>query len=465
MKTVSKAGKDLMINEPFYGFYLLHLNKKFSEKLPTAGVYMQGINIGLDINKKFWYELSENVRTGVLKHELLHICFFHLHNRDRFADPQLFNIAADLEINQHIKREDLPKDGMFLDTFPTIQLEKFKGTQYYYEKLRENLQKPKNPNNQCSCQNKGQGQGQDGEDESNSEQGKSQGKEDNSNQGSGNSSSNVSNPDCPVHGSNKGTSGSSQQGNSGNGSYRDEVLDRVYQKPMHETWKLFDELSEAEKKLVKQQADHVLKEAAKVTKKSHGHIPGELKQYIDELLKPKETVFDWKSYLRRFMGGSQEIFTRKTRRKLSKRFTENPGLKIKKKKHILIAVDTSGSINQFELGEFFSEIYHIYKTGTEITIVECDAQLGDIYKYKGKFRGHISGGGGTSFDPVIEYFNERSRLYTSLIYFTDGYAGMPRKPNKQMMWVISSNGRKDYNNTSLPGITIQIPETSEKSKY
>lgn len=462
MKTVSKAGKDLMISEPFYGFYLLHLNKRFSEKVPTAGVYLQGINTGLDINEEFWYSQPENVRVGILKHELLHICFFHLHNRSRFPDHQLYNIAADLEINQYIKREDLPQDGMFLDTFKDIQLEPFKGTQYYYDKLRENLQKPRNPNNKYSCQSQQNGQGQQGQGQGQGQNQSNQQGQSGQNQGQGNSQQsnkgqgNQSDPNCPIHGKGQGAG-------SGGGQYRDNTLDKVYQQPMHETWKNFDELSESEKKLVKRQVDHVLKEAAKVTKKSQGHIPGELKQYIDELMETKAPVFDWKAYLRRFMGGSQEIYTKKTRRKLSRRFVENPGLKIKKKQHLMVAIDTSGSIDQFELGEFFSEVYHIWKTGTEITIVECDARIGDVYKYKGKFRGHISGGGGTSFQPVIDYFNERSRIFTSLVYFTDGFAGTPTKPSKQMMWVISSNGRKDYDG-KLPGFVIQIPPTDGKSK-
>lgn len=434
MKTISKAGKDLMFSEPFYGFYLLHLNKRFSDKVPTAGVYLSGINTGLDINKEFWYGLKENERVGILKHELLHICFFHLENRDGYPDHQLFNIAADIEINQYIKNNDteaLPEGALNLNMFPTIQLDKFKGTRYYYDKLKENLNKPRNPKS-------GQGQSQ-----------KSEGDEANQSQNSQTSQSN---------------SDGQSNGNS-NSKYRDEVLDKLYGQKMHETWKDFESLSDAEKKLVKKQVDHILKEAAKVTKKSQGNIPGELKQYIEELLEVKETVFDWKGYLRRFMGGSQEIFTKKSRRKLSRRFVDNPGLKIKKKKHILVAIDTSGSINEYELGEFFSEVYHIHKTGAEITIIECDARIGDIYKYNGKFRGHITGGGGTSFDPVVEYYNDNNRKYTSLIYFTDGYAGMPRKPFKQMMWVISSNGSAEYaGKEGLPGIVIKIPPTNGKSK-
>lgn len=440
MNTVSKAGKDLMIKEPFYGFYLLGLNKRFSESLPTAGVYLQGINIGLDINKEYWYNLSEKHRVGVLKHELLHICFFHLHNRERFPDHQLYNIAADIEINQYVGMDNLPEGCMHLNMFPTIPMEPFKGTQYYYDKLSENMKKPRNPNSalnqlknkldgSCSNQCEQGGESQEGEQEG---QNKGQG------QGQGSPSNNSGN-----------------QGSSQSGGYRDEVLDRIYQEEFHITWDQFEGLSDAEKKLIKKQVEYQLTETAKQAKKGRGTIPSELERLINELLTPKPPVFDWKAYMRRFMGTSQEVYTRKSRRKLSKRFVENPGLKLKKRKHILFAVDTSGSMQLPELKEAFSEVYHIWKTGTEVTIIECDAAIGDIYPYKGKFRGKVTGGGGTSFDPVVEYFNKHASKYTSLVYFTDGYAPEPVRPVKPMMWVLSSNSIKETKH--LPGITLQIP--------
>jgi len=231
----------------------------------------------------------------------------------------------------------------------------------------------------------------------------------------------------------------------------------MQQSELHQTWKWYEGLSEAEKKLVRNQIDHTLKETARQIKKSVGSVPSEMRSYVDSLLTKKEAVFNWKAYLRRFLGSSMEIYTRKTRRKLSKRFEGNPGLKIKKKKHLLVGVDTSGSVSLSELAEFFSEIYHIWKAGCEVTIVEGDAAVGDVYKYDGKFRGEITGGGGTRFDPIIDYFNTHKEKYTSLVYFTDGWASTPKvKPYTQMMWVISSNGDPKY--ADLPGYTIQIPK-------
>ena len=70
----------------------------------------------------------------------------------------------------------------------------------------------------------------------------------------------------------------------------------------HTTWDEFDELSEAEKKLVQKQIEHQLKETAEQTEKKRGNIPGELAELIGRLRHVEPAKFDWKGYLRRFVG-------------------------------------------------------------------------------------------------------------------------------------------------------------------
>src|SRR5690606_9963975 len=130
--------------------------------------------------------------------------------------------------------------------------------------------------------------------------------------------------------------------------------------------------------------------------KSRGTIPGELKDLIDELSKTEPPKFDWRGYLRNFVGGSTQTTAKKTRRKKSKRFPKNPGLKIQEKLHVLVGVDTSGSVSDKELAEFFHEMHHMHKTGTEITVVQCDTAISNISKYRssedGKIKIHGRGG-------------------------------------------------------------------------
>ena len=96
VQSLSKASKDLMLKEPYYGFFLIMLNKLWDAKrVPTAGVSKNGINYQLAINPEFWEGLNENQRLGILKHELLHIAFGHLTTFFKFSDKRLANVAMD----------------------------------------------------------------------------------------------------------------------------------------------------------------------------------------------------------------------------------------------------------------------------------------------------------------------------------------------------------------------------------
>ena len=102
---VSKACKSLMFKEPFYGLFLVGMNKKYRNDLPTAGVSKNGMGVQLAINPEFFDGLNEKQQIGLLKHEILHVSFGHLIMRDKFSDMRLFNVAADLEINQYINTD------------------------------------------------------------------------------------------------------------------------------------------------------------------------------------------------------------------------------------------------------------------------------------------------------------------------------------------------------------------------
>ena len=50
---VAKTTKELILDEPFYGLFLIGINKQFSDKIPTAGVSKFGVGMQLTINPKF----------------------------------------------------------------------------------------------------------------------------------------------------------------------------------------------------------------------------------------------------------------------------------------------------------------------------------------------------------------------------------------------------------------------------
>ncbi len=390
VQSLSKTAKDLMLKEPYYGFFLIMLNKLWSKKVPTAGVSKNGINYQLVVNDEFWEGLSENHRLGLLKHELLHIAFGHLTTVFKFSDRKLANIAMDMEINQYIDVDYLPEGGIMIDDYAELNLDRKAGARYYYDKLKE---------------------AKDEKDQN-------------------------------------GTSGSPEfdklcdQMDSGDG----EGL------PDHSTWDEFENLSEAEQKLIEKQLQKVLGDAKEQTVKKRGSVPGEIEGVIviEEIVAPK---FDWRGYIRRFTGISTKVFTKKIRRKENRRFSDNPGLKIKMRQHMLLAIDTSGSVSNDELMEFMNEIHHIYKAGVDITIIQCDTSIRSIEAYRGKNDLKVHGRGGTEFDPVLDYYNENSKKYTSLVYFTDGECDANVKPKGNVLWVISERSAM---NESLPGKVIKL---------
>jgi len=367
---LSKIGKQLMISEPFYGIFMSTLNKVVRKDVPTAGVSKHNINYQLALNEEFWNSLdNDKKKIGLLKHELLHICFNHLEDRDWYPNQELHNIAADLEINQYLTPEYYPTpDIILLTSFPELTLPEKAGTKVYYDLLQKALDSGSSPSLQ-------------------------------------------------------------------------EMMDALTENSLHITWKEFDGMSEADAKLAKAQIEHQIKGIINEHKnQGRGFVPSELQSWIDAMFEDRAPAYDWKAYFRRFFSSSSKIYTKKTRRKLNKRFSENPALKIKPKKNVLVGIDTSGSVSEKDLIEFFSEIQHMYKTGVTITVAEGDANINNVYEYKGKMPEFVTGRGGTDMNPFIEYFNKHKE-FNSLIILTDGYIGNNEvKSFKPTLMVISSNG-------------------------
>ena len=379
---LARASKTLILDEPYYGLFLIGLNKQIRKDIPTAGVSKNGIGVQLSINPGFFADLNEKQRVGLLKHELLHVSFGHITMRDRFSNHKLFNIAADLEINQYIAADQLPEGGLTLDMFPELNLPEKAGTTKYYELLE-------------------------------------------------------------------------QEQKSGSCPSLESLLDQMDgdSQYCHGTWKEFEDLSEAEQKLVEKQVQHQMKETAEQTEKRRGNIPGELADLIRRLRHIEPPKFDWKGYLRRFVGNSSVSYTKKLRRKYNKRYVDNPGLKIKFKNNILVGVDTSGSVSNKELKEFMNELVHMHKTGHKITVAQCDTQINSVEEFNPRKDWEIKGRGGTSFQPVVDLFNKKKGVYTALIYLTDGEAYTPENCPHNTLWVHSSNCSI---NEELPGLRIQL---------
>ena len=388
---IERAYKRLLIENPFYGLFLLGLSKVINRSVETACVRKRGINCELVINPDYWETQDDTQQLNLLCHEVYHIVFQHMFLWDSFPNKDILGLATDCEVNSYLRNLDNSW------VVPSIwNLPKKQGTKFYYEEILK-----QNPPQQQQQQ------------------------------------------------SNGGGSGDSQDNKDGMPQTKDD----------HTQWgKDFQECSDAEKQLIQNQINNQIKTAAEQTIKMRGTIPAEMKEIVDELFKPKPRIFDWKSYFRRMLGSIYDINIKKTRRKESIRFPDSAGIKHKKKVSILVAIDTSGSVNDDELRDFFSEITYIYKTGARITILECDAKITANYEYTGKWTGKIHGRGGTDFQPVIDYYRKNMKDYAALVYFTDGECSIPDNVPRDTIWVITSEG--DHTKT-YPGRTLFIPSKNE----
>lgn len=391
IKDVLKISKELLFDQPFYGSVLLSLLKEVDQKkTKTACVGLNGIRFKLTINPNFWEKLSEEHKMGLLIHELGHIINFHLTEYSHLKKHDIANIAMDIYINQTIPAEMLPDGGCTWDKYKDLQPEM--STNWYYDKLVEN------------------DENQDDEALKNA-------------------------LDAMANGD-----GECQDGNS-----------NTMQVPDH-NWGDIQEASDAVQKMLGKNTEVMLQEVVKSMSKP-GDIPAGIVDLLEKLAVIEPPKFNWRAFMKRFVGTSTRVDVRKTRRKKSKRFKDMAGSKEQYFSSILVAIDTSLSVSEKELKVFQNELYHMHRTGHDIEVVLCDTEIHDQFKFNPRLPLKVTGRGGTRFQPVIDLYNKNLRKYSCLIYLTDGEAGTPEGARGNILWVHSEVSEI---NEDLPGKCIRL---------
>ena len=178
---------------------------------------------------------------------------------------------------------------------------------------------------------------------------------------------------------------------------------------------------------------------------------GTIPAYIQGMLKAlsgSKGEIPWNIYLKRMMG-TLEGDKKKTVSRRSRRQPNRLDLRGELRGHtakITLAIDISGSISTEEFHGAVKEVFNIVKTYKhEITFIECDTQIRQVYKVKSIYniRERSSTGGGTKFTPVFDYVNNTDT--NILIYFTDGKGETNLKVTPKgykILWVISGRGDK-----------------------
>jgi predicted metal-dependent peptidase len=135
-----------------------------------------------------------------------------------------------------------------------------------------------------------------------------------------------------------------------------------------------------------------------------------------------------------------------------------PSMKEESLKDIVIAIDTSGSIDNEDLKVFMSELNGILRSFRNVSgyITACDADVHDFFEFDSNsdvVSMKVHGGGGTDFRPVFNRIKEKWLTPACVVFFTDGDGTFPPEtdyPDYPVLWVI-----KNSQKTEAPfGITV-----------
>lgn len=364
LEKMQKARAGLILDQPFFGSLalktkLIQDNMEYIADPKQRTMYTDGVSIGF--YPPFVDSLPMDELKGVLCHEVMHLAAAHQCRRgDR--DGQRWNMACDFAINPLIEAAGmrLPKEALRNPAFANLEAEAI------YNQL---------PQSQGGGQGQGTGQG--------------------------------------AGGSKPGKGKTSPQSNSGDPGKCGEVRDMPGKDGQPAT--------EAEKAQNAQDWKIATQQAAQAAKMA-GKLPEALARLVEELLEP---VVDWKEVLRQFVDRTARndyTWTRPNPRYFSRGLIL-PSLYNKEIPPLVVAVDTSGSINQKDLQQFASEIDDILNQyPTILTVIYCDTKVQHVETFEQDnrpIRLDAKGGGGTKFSPVWKWIKEQGETPAAAIYLTD----------------------------------------------
>lgn len=107
---------------------------------------------------------------------------------------------------------------------------------------------------------------------------------------------------------------------------------------------------------------------------------------------------------------------------------------------LVVAVDSSGSVDEELLGEFLSELNFLMNmiSSYEIDLLVCDDKIRSHTTFYGgdSLDAKVVGGGGTDFRPVFEFVKERLEDTKLLLYFSDLDGVFPEdEPPYSVKWI------------------------------
>ncbi len=225
-----------------------------------------------------------------------------------------------------------------------------------------------------------------------------------------------------------------------------------------------------ENDIAMEELNSLIKDYAARGEKSWGSLEGHLK---DQILASITSKIDYRKVLRNFRASILSEKKHLTRFKPSRRFGfEYMGSKREFTTKLLLAIDTSGSITNQNLKNFYGVINKFFKYGIEsINVLNFDCELqGEPVSFKKRQTTfNISGRGGTDFQPVFDYAKDHPE-YDGVIILTDGYANHPQKKSgtkAKFVWVLPSeaeyNEHKDWMKQTGKSCFLTVGKVNKKT--
>lgn len=187
-------------------------------------------------------------------------------------------------------------------------------------------------------------------------------------------------------------------------------------------------------------------QAAKVAKDA-GKLSGALARFAQELIEP---VIDWRHTLNEFctpVALGEQSWSRPNRR-----FIANgiylPSASPDRAQTIVVAIDTSGSIDNEELALFRGEmtgIQHQFRP-EQVIVMYVDTKVCgyDEFGPDEDIVFNPRGGGGTNFDPPFDELRNRGITPDAFVYFTDGYGSTSiPNPGYPVLWLLTGTRKPD----------------------
>jgi predicted metal-dependent peptidase len=226
-----------------------------------------------------------------------------------------------------------------------------------------------------------------------------------------------------------GGSGGGEEGEGGGGTSQGQGQGEGFD---DHDWDGAKEMTEEEKKVLEREIDQAIRQGVMAHQKIAGTGAGDLDRDLLELLEPK---VDWREMLREFVKSTCSAKDTSSWRKVNRRFLSTgvymPSLIGEKVGHLVLAVDTSGSVGQEELSGFLTEVRGIAEEvkPSQVDLIYWDSRVAAHEEYTESMVGDIinstkpRGGGGTSPSCVSEYLKEKRIVPECVIVLTDGYVG------------------------------------------